>query len=85
MMRICALNSALEALRERTMIETPILVLLVVLAIAAIVWWLYAANVAKLPEQMHFGRENIRAAANAAHQCCALIAQVTACSFFSTG
>jgi hypothetical protein len=52
MMRICALNSALEALRERTMIETPILVLLVVLAIAAIVWWLYAANVAKLPELM---------------------------------
>jgi hypothetical protein len=30
-----------EALRERTMIETPILVVIVLMAIAAIVWWLY--------------------------------------------
>ena len=30
-----------SALGERAMLETPILVVLVLLAIAAVVWWLY--------------------------------------------
>jgi hypothetical protein len=30
-----------SALGERTMLETPILIVIVVLVIAAIVWWLY--------------------------------------------
>jgi hypothetical protein len=30
-----------QHLGERTMLETPILAVIVVLAIAAIVWWLY--------------------------------------------
>jgi hypothetical protein len=30
-----------SALGERTMIETPILIVIILLAVAAIVWWLY--------------------------------------------
>jgi hypothetical protein len=30
-----------SALGERTMIETPILVVIVLLAVVAVVWWLY--------------------------------------------
>ena len=30
-----------SALGERTMLETPILTVIVVLVIAAVVWWLY--------------------------------------------
>jgi hypothetical protein len=30
-----------SALGERTMLETPILLVIVLLAVAAVVWWLY--------------------------------------------
>jgi hypothetical protein len=40
--RLVSIKVRSRDLRERTMtLETPILVLLVVLAIAAVVWWLY--------------------------------------------